>query len=306
MEAPRADDKAVRKAVWWITLRCNLKCPYCTAEQVRDPLLDYPIEPTAKWIDAWNRIDGDVLIDISGGEPFLQPDFVDLIVNLDSSKKVAITTNLTYDMTRFAQSVSPEKCVCVTASLHLTSGMNIEYFTGKLLLLKHRGFDVGVNFVAFPEQLWIIDRLRDWFSEFGLRFHVDPYMPGPVYPYNPSGMEKRFLECRTGSDRDDYHSEAVKDYLCDAGTNYFVVSPNGQVSPCVGRLYSTDNAMGNIFDADFKLLGRPLVCRRKFCSGCDADKTRRIVIGEDGHANEGASPDNKGDRWAGIETKPAS
>jgi MoaA/NifB/PqqE/SkfB family radical SAM enzyme len=269
--------KKVKKAVWWITLTCNLKCPYCHAEQVGDPLLKHPMQPAARWVEAWNRIEGDLLIDITGGEPFLQPDFVGLVNGLDASKKIAMTTNLTQDITEFAQKVSPEKCFSITASLHPSSKMNIEYFIGKLLLLKNRGFSVGANYVAFPEQMWLIDHFKGMFEKMGLRLHIDPYTPGPVYPFCPTDSEKRFLQRHFGSDRDNPYDDEVKTYLCDAGMNYFVVSPNGQVSRCVSRMYSTDVKMGNIFDSDFHLSGRSVECKTKFCPGCDADKTVRVV-----------------------------
>ena len=39
--------------------------------------------------------------------------------------------------------------------------------------------------------------------------------------------------------------------------------------------------MGNLFDHDFRLLEAPIRCSSRFCSGCDADKTERRVLGED-------------------------
>jgi len=271
-------EKKVKKAVWWITLKCNLKCPYCYAEQVGDPLLGHPMQETERWIEAWNRIEGEVLIDITGGEPFLQPNFVYLINGLDSSKKIAITTNLTQDITQFVQKVPPERCLGITASLHPSSRMNVEYFIGKLLLLKNRGFAVQANFVAYPEQMWLIDRFKGMFEKLGLRFHVDPYTPGPIYPYCPSEVEKGFLYNHFGGDRDDPYEEEMKTYLCDAGMNYFVVAANGQVSPCVSRMYTEDILVGNIFDSDFTLNKEPITCRTKYCPGCDVDKTVRIRL----------------------------
>lgn len=231
------------------------------------------------WIDAWNRIEGEILIDITGGEPFLQPGFMDIINSLDPSKKVALTTNLTQDITQFVQRVSPEKCFSITASLHPSSRMNVDYFIGKLLLLKNRGFHVQANFVAYPEQMWMIDRFKMTFDKMGLNLHVDPYTPGPTYPYCPSNAEREFLSRHFGDDRDNPYDDEMKTYLCDAGMNYFVVAANGQVSPCVSRMYTEDVLVGNIFDESFSLNSEPVVCRTVFCPGCDADKTVRVRKG---------------------------
>jgi MoaA/NifB/PqqE/SkfB family radical SAM enzyme len=268
--------KKVKKAVWWITLSCNLKCPYCLAPQLPDPLFNYPIQLADRWIEAWNRIEGEVIIDISGGEPLLQPGFIEIINSFDSSKKIAMTTNLTQDMTEFVQKVSPEKCINITASLHISNNkMNVAYFVGKLLMLKNRGFNVAANFVAFPEQMWLIDHYREMFAKMGLHLHIDPYLPGPSYPFKPSEKEKVFLERNFGSDRDDYYDSDMKTYVCDAGMNYFVVSPNGVVSTCVGRLYK--QTLGNIFDSGFRLYEEPMECSTRFCSGCDVDKVVRTI-----------------------------
>ena len=40
--------KPLKKAVWFITLRCNMSCPYCHAAQVKDPLLHHPFEAPEK------------------------------------------------------------------------------------------------------------------------------------------------------------------------------------------------------------------------------------------------------------------
>ncbi len=286
------EKKKVRKSVWFITLKCNMSCGYCHAKQVGDPLLKHPFEEPGKWIEGWNRIEGEVSIDITGGEPFLQPGFVDILSALDDSKKVAITSNLKADLTGFVQKITPQKCFSITASLHPSQDMNVEYFLGKVLLLKRRGFNVIINLVAFPDQMWLTERYKELMENNGLRFHVDPYTPGPVYPYKPTETERCHLENFFGPDRDDPYNEKVYRYLCDAGINYFVVSPNGQVSPCVSRIYSTKKKMGNIFDRDFKLLSEPVLCNSKFCSGCDADKTVRKVIGEREPVVEGAETDS--------------
>ena len=51
--------KPLKKAVWFITLRCNMNCPYCHAAQVRDPLLRHPFEAPEKWIDELSALELD-------------------------------------------------------------------------------------------------------------------------------------------------------------------------------------------------------------------------------------------------------
>ena len=52
--------------------------------------------------------------------------------------------------------------------------MNPESFVCRCLLLQNRGFNVTVNIVAWPEQMYLIPAWAEMFRSHGLRFHVDP------------------------------------------------------------------------------------------------------------------------------------
>jgi len=261
-------------------MKCNNRCPYCLTVQTNDPMQKVPFRPYKDWVEVWNRFEGNLLLDVVGGEPFLLPGFVDLINELNDHVKVAITTNLKCDLTEFVQKVSPQKVVSMTASLHPSSSMNVESFLGKIQLLKNRGFHLVVNYVAYPEQLWMIPHFKKLVEDAGVIFHVDPYGPGPKRPYTLSDKELKFLKQFVGIDRGDFFNHEWKTYQCSGGMNLFSTLPNGDTYTCVTGRYQESNRVGNVFDPNFKPSEKPVICRTISCAGCDLDKVTRIPVDE--------------------------
>ncbi|MHC4944354.1 MAG: tetratricopeptide repeat protein [Planctomycetota bacterium] len=271
---PDLNKKAV---VWYATMKCNNRCPYCLAFQQQDPMIQVPFRDYKDWVNAWNRFEGELMLDITGGEPFLIPNIVDLIKELNENITVGITTNTRRDLTEFVQAISPEKCTSVTCSLHPSSPQNFEDFLGKIMLLKGRGFHVVVNFVAYPEQLWMIPYYKRLVEDAGVVFHVDPYGPGPKRPYELAEREKEFLKNYVGMDRGDFFNTKPVLYQCSGGMNFFSTLPNGDTYTCVTKRYVPENFVGNLFDEDFKPFSEPIQCTAVSCAGCDLDKVTRIA-----------------------------
>jgi tetratricopeptide (TPR) repeat protein len=94
--APDLNNKAV---VWYCTMKCNNRCPYCLAFQVDDPMIDVPFRNYRDWVDVWNKFEGNLILDITGGEPFLMPDFIEMIESFNKNIKIAMTTNTKCDTT---------------------------------------------------------------------------------------------------------------------------------------------------------------------------------------------------------------
>jgi len=229
----------------------------------------------AEWARAWNSIPGELVIDITGGEPGLFPSLIDVMKGLEREKLCAITTNGTLDVRRLSDNVPPSKCILVTMSYHPSSRKNFEQFLNSALLLKHRGFKVAVNYVAYPGQMWLIPTLAKVFSERSIPFHVDPFWQGsePFYAYTET--ENAFLSEYVSPDRANVYEKASGRYLCSAGSEYFVVIPDGEVFTCLSKGRDLQNSLGNIFTKGFALLDRPIVCETEACLNCDVDHAIR-------------------------------
>jgi len=274
--------KMIESAVCFITQKCNMKCPYCIHGKLQKAGRDFAIEPfkpAEEWAKAINRINPK-LLDFTGGEPFLQPNFVKLLEDLNSDIKVGLTTNASCDLTGFVQKISPAKVVSITCSFHPTSFVSFDMLLGKVLMLKHRGFNVSVNYVAYPEQLFLIPQYVQRFAVLGVRFHIDPYMQGDDIEgekYIFSDNEKQFITTFAGQDRPVSYDlkENNKPVLCSAGKTHLSIHPNGDAWRCLNDRFNhkEEKRIGNIFDENFKTYEEDQMCYEHYrCCGCDRDK----------------------------------
>ena len=273
----------LRSAIWFLTFKCNYKCPYCweVQRQEKGEFKPEPFIDSSRWVEAWNRIVPQVL-DITGGEPFLQPGFIDMIESFDKKIKVAITTNASIDILPFVQRIGPDRVISMTLSFHPTQRMSKELFLGRCLLLKNRGFTITVNLVTWPEQMWLIPMYKELFESNGLRFHVDPYAPTPSSPYSFSNRERDFLKEYVGGDRAHWFGEVEKyPVLCSGGFSHLNVQPNGDAYRCIDDKIYGRNIVGNILDPQFALNRSWTRCDDYYrCPGCDKDKVevRRLQL----------------------------
>jgi MoaA/NifB/PqqE/SkfB family radical SAM enzyme len=222
------------------------------------------------WVNAFNRI-GPQIMDITGGEPFMNKNLVDIINGL--SCKIGLTTNLSQNILEFVQKVSPSKVVSITVSYHPSQVMTQEAFIGKALLLANRGFNVTVNFVAHPEQLFLIPAARALFESMGLRFHVDPFATDNQNRFEYSDREKQFLAPFVQADREFRIKDVQKNVKCSGGRNYLQVDPDGFAYRCMTMHLTHEAPLGNILDPLFKVNKSDAPCSiADLCGGCDRDK----------------------------------
>ncbi|MCR4403458.1 MAG: hypothetical protein NUW12_11940 [Firmicutes bacterium] len=268
----------MRHASWFLTVRCNFDCPYCWERLYKDLYKGVEFPSPQECAAAWNRIPGELLIDISGGEPFLYRGLFEFFALLDSDKKIAISTNASGDIAKFIQVVPPERCVSITLSYHPSNQNNMHDFVGKALCLKNRGYPVVVNFVMYPEQMWLFPKLEKIFGYFGVPVHADPYGQNPRNPaftYNEAELE--FLRRYVPDDRRYILERRAGRFLCDAGDRHFVVMPDGEAYECLTRRLYGMPSFGNIFDPNFGLATSRVACEVVACATCDYDHTSRVA-----------------------------
>ena len=141
------------EAHWHISLECNFNCRFCFIRGVRKTASRGYRDPK-KILDGFDRLGCTCLVNISGGEPFLYDDFVDLYAALSEKHFICINTNLSRDeVYRFADTIDPGRVGYLNCSVNIEErercGLVGDYIE-KLTLLKDRGFSVLATYVMYP------------------------------------------------------------------------------------------------------------------------------------------------------------
>ncbi|MBU1146984.1 MAG: radical SAM protein [Candidatus Omnitrophica bacterium] len=268
MAAIQRDRKV--KFTWDIHYKCNFRCPYCWfywdwAKVSRRNLY----LPPEEWLKHWENIHrkyGEVHIEITGGEPFMYPDFIRLIKLLSAIHTIKITTNMSGDIEGFVREIDPGR-VYLDLNFHALFA-NIETLIKKVLILKNAGFKCGICYLAYPPQMAQIDFYKKRFEEAGISFALAAFWgeyQGKKYPESYTPEEIEVIKPFMGDiDRVTYHlkGESPKGRLCYAGYKSAVLQADGAIVRC-GPL--ADKVIGSILDKNFSLSDEPQPCEAQAC-----------------------------------------
>ncbi len=255
---------------WDIHYKCNFRCPYCWSYKDWANLKRRNIYLSAdEWMIHWKRVYekfGEVKIEIVGGEPFIYPNFIELVKKLSDIHLVKVTTNLSGDIECFAKEINPNR-VDMDLNFHILF-IDLETVIRKALILKKTGFNGGVCYLAYPPQMYNIKYLSERFKKEGINFALAAFWGEynkKQYPYAYTEEEKELMRPFLGDiDRVTYHlnAEIPKGKLCNAGYRYANIQADGKVVRC-GSLWN--KSIGNLLDENFRLLDSPLPCEADFC-----------------------------------------
>lgn len=160
-----------REVHWHINSFCNYNCSYCfLGARQQDGFRGRENIETAK--DGFDKTGLNWLINITGGEPFFSPHFIDLCQGLSRKHKISLNTNLSHpDVFRFAERIDPARVGYIHCGLHIQEcekkGL-IKDFGAKFRLLKDKGFYVYASYVMFPSVLKRFEEDYRRFKEEGI------------------------------------------------------------------------------------------------------------------------------------------
>ena len=273
---------------WDIHYACNYRCSYCNTPKPNDQpsswdkdrmKIVYPPFDTLNsiWEDIYNRY-GTGEIQITGGEPFIYPNFFELIKKLSKIYTLEVFTNLSFDADKLIKTIASDR-LRIGSSFH-PSFADINKFTNKIRLLKKHGFEVWVNYVAYPPILKEMFDYKVQINDAGASFNIQPYMgvyENRKYPsdYRESELSY-FKKCYNDEDivnkktiewKTEAKQRKMKGKLCRMGQMYAKIFPVGDVYRCCGN---GSSKLGNIFDGTFELLNdaMPCECEHCFCWRC--------------------------------------
>jgi len=248
-----------------MTNLCNFNCGYC-ARQFK-PTFRYYL-PVKSIIRTLKDTGKPWIVGLTGGEPFIYPNFIGVCKELTKHYKIAIDSNLSINskVREFANEIDPKKVQYIYVSTHIEEREKrngVEDFIKNILLLKEKKFNVNVNYVLRPKIDEKFKRYYKYFKSKGIELKPKPFRgkyEGKMYPDAYSEDEKRMIL--------KYDSHALtklpfnlKGMRCDAGKRLFVIKTNGIAVRC----YDDNTILGNIFQG-IKLNNNTKPCKADKCT----------------------------------------
>jgi len=272
-------------ADWEINLFCNFSCPYCffySRRKRRDPR--YSGHDPKRAAHFFNNRSETWLIHMTGGEPFFQPDFIELCSRLTEKHYISVNSNFsTPNVYDFADAVDPRKVARINAALHVSERRDFEEFINKIAYFNQRKFDIHVSQVMYPPILnrfektfqhlknkGILVRPRVFRGSYGMKTYPQSYTDEERRLFmryfsecektlNP--LEERNLDWLFSHDRHLLNGElSFKGIHCGAGKDYIYIRYNGDVIRCIGG-----DRRGNIFRGQINLDTEPELCKAEIC-----------------------------------------
>jgi len=261
---------------WEVTYKCNYSCSYCCfggIGGVKEPLPTvYP--GIDKWVKVWTNIYeryGSSEIHFAGGEPFCYPDFMALIQQLSEIHTMEFSTNLFWDPDEFIKIIKPGRAR-IGVSFH-PEFVSFETFFSKARKLKEAGFEVWVNYVAYPSAMEPMGRFKKELEASGILMSILPFKgkyEGKDYPQSYSPQERQQLKQlgtsvwteKTLDFAFDANKRNTKNKLCRMGQMYAKIHPDGQAYSCCAK---GALKLGSILEDSFSLLETPFLCSETEC-----------------------------------------
>ncbi len=257
---------------WEITTRCNFNCNYCINPDVNTGNLE-PVYSPAKIRQIFDNTGKSWLIMITGGEPFVYPDFIEVCKALSQNHYLQITTNLSSSgIYRFGEEIDPSRIFTISASMHLPERLRnnrIDDFFKKLDYLQSKNFPVLVNYIAHPDVLHRMDADFIDFKKRGIcafALLLRGIVNGKQYPdaYSDEEMEmilKYVLDKKVETKAAHGHLDFYGHY-CNAGDTYLYADCFGNIKPCA----TLSKNLGNIFTQGIPMNGKPMPCYVHNCN----------------------------------------
>ena len=304
-ESRKSENECIRVAStiplsiqWFVNWKCNFHCDYCWQETSKELYRTNPLNkiPWKKWADAFNYYKPG-FISITGGEPTLYSDLPEFINGLDVNIGISMTTNggPSFDIEKWKRIVSPHRVWDISFSLHPTQWKNINdfYDTVDSYVDFFKPGYVGIEMVSVPENLKLVseESLQKWCNDRKINCRIEPcFVATKHIPLieRTDPTERINLE-NTKTEYNDYiqytsiGGEPHIPFYCPSGWKRINVDYKGDVFTCMSaidrsKLFDEHSMphytpMGNIFNENFKLRDKPILCWEAFrCARCDSIK----------------------------------
>lgn len=266
---------------WNLNDTCNYRCSYCTQRRLADRtgrLNDFDAA-----LETLHELPGSWEFKLSGGEPFQQPDLIELVDRLvHRGHVISVQTNFSASDDRLRAFLEATRGALhvFSASLHLDYA-SVETFVERyervVAPYAAQGLRFNVTSVATPDRLQQLhDEVAPRFASASIAFKAQPEKErGYVREYSAEQLE--LLLALGGHNRTGRVVSDFQGRLCHAGSRYLVVKSNGEVSRCypAARLGGRFARLGSLRDG-IELLDRARPCPYTYCN-CTVPIERGMV-----------------------------
>lgn len=272
------------EADWTLNLLCNYDCTYCISRAPKEHPLVGRLSPQ-QYLDFFNSTGKIWLLHLTGGEPFVHRDFLDLCRALTSRHYISLNSNLSSRRVRdFVSTVDPSRVQYIHCGVHVEERdlkKGWRPLRDNVALLLERGFPVFASLVMTPAAFADYARVAEEFTPLGV-----PLIPkvlrggfeGRWYPQAYTAAEReRFrafsdqAESLAGAAHDPTVNPFLdRDYLdgfpnfrgieCSAGRLFVSIGYDGKIFRCGQR-----TILGNIFERRLNLFSQDRPCDDEYC-----------------------------------------
>lgn len=254
---------------WEMSTECNFRCSYCFLDDYSSKC-NIDIKNLLRMLNYFGKKS---LISITGGEPFLVPNFIDIVKTITKNHYVRIDTNLsiTTKCLQFSEEIDPSKIPEIVYSIHPKErnrlGMKLNDLFLTVKHMQRKGFHLIGNYIIHPEYMDSVEAdIKDLRRQgFDIRpsLFIGEYK-SVSYPFNsqhdisyPTKIINLMKSLNLNFSEDYYFS---KNLICPAGHRSFLLNSKGDVFPCFSMQHIE---LGK--NAVWKYFKKPLRCPYKEC-----------------------------------------
>jgi sulfatase maturation enzyme AslB (radical SAM superfamily) len=247
---PIKPDQHHNYVAFFLTLKCNLRCPYCInlhSGGSRYEKAQRKQMNAEEWVNAANRLvlRDDLPLTLQGGEPTLYKGFYRFVNEVKEEIKMDLLTNLSFNVDEFTKNVPlwrfkrEAPYASIRVSYH--PGQNdIEDLVKKTFQLQDSGFRVGIYGILTPDEEMkkhILETMDNCLKR-GIDFRTKEFL---------GAWEKTLY----GTFKYDgaVHGKHMKH--CECRTTEIIVDPGGYVYKCHSDLYNGRGPMAHVSDEGF-------------------------------------------------------
>ncbi|MDU1414722.1 MAG: radical SAM protein [Clostridium sp.] len=251
-----------------VTYKCNLRCKHCYAASQKENFYEQELtlEEIKKTFDQLDQL-GTFYLRITGGEPFIHPQFKEIIEYAYLKKfAVSIVTNGTLLSDDIIDDLKRFKIRTLTFSLHGGDANVHDAFVGhngafeklkeNVIKCKNKGLHVNLSWVITQDSYNELNKIRELAKELGVPVGVGtrivPQMDGNLSPKKHRLTDEQLRVFIKNNNLE------IKPLRCTIGTK-LQINSNGNVQPCL----FVDDILGNVRENSIQVIWENLLKTRE-------------------------------------------